>query len=243
MRNARHESARAYARILSSAPELQLVQMLFVMPPVTLIRDMVEAASDSKLVIGAQTFHSAEEGEFTGELSIKLLRQEGAGIVLVGHAERRLLFGETDEAINKKVNRALAEGLTVVLCLGDIEKQEDNLAVKDFLQRQLSTALQGLSTERFSQLVLAYEPIWAIGAKSSSAASPDRVARSVQALREGLNSFPSAMRVPILYGGSVNLTNCLELMRDSEVDGLFVGRSATAPEDFLAIIRKSLALA
>ena len=117
MRNARHESARAYARILSSAPEIQLVQMLFVMPPVTLIRDMVEAASDSKLVIGAQTFHPAEEGEFTGELSIKLLRQEGARIVLVGHAERRLLFGETDEAINKKVSRAFASGIVLLLDL------------------------------------------------------------------------------------------------------------------------------
>jgi triosephosphate isomerase len=195
------------------------------------------------LVIGAQTFHSAEEGEFTGELSIKLLRQEGARIVLVGHAERRLLFGETDEVINEKVSRALREGLTVVLCLGDVERQEDNLAVKDFLQRQLVAALEGLSTEQFGQLVLAYEPIWAIGAKSSSAAPADRVARSVQFLREGLSAFPSAEKVPILYGGSVNLGNCLELMRDSPIDGLFVGRSATAPEDFLAIIRKSLTLA
>jgi triosephosphate isomerase len=122
--------------LLTSA-ELQLLQMQFVMPPATLIRDMAEAALNPKVVVGAQTFHWAEEGEFTGELSTELLRQEGARIVLIGHAERRLLFGETDEMVRQKIKRALIGGFMVVLCVGDAEKQADDSAVKDFLQRRL----------------------------------------------------------------------------------------------------------
>ncbi|HEY6841659.1 MAG TPA: triose-phosphate isomerase family protein [Chthoniobacterales bacterium] len=240
MRNVARDFARSYASILDAAAELQLLQMLFVMPPATLIRDMAGAALNPKLVFGAQTFHWAEEGEFTGELSTELLRQEGARIVLIGHAERRLLFGETDEMIRQKTKRALIEGFMVVLCVGDAEKQADDSAVKDFLQRQLSEALTGLDAELFEHLILAYEPIWAIGARSGAAASPDRVARSIQSIRDGLSWFPSAASVPILYGGSVNLQNCADLMDNSGINGLFVGRSAALPEDFLSIIRKSL---
>jgi triosephosphate isomerase len=102
MRNVSRDFARTYASALDTAAELQLLQMLFVMPPATLIRDMAEAALNPKVVIGAQTFHWAEEGEFTGELSTELLPQEGARIDLIGHAERRLLFGETDEMVRQK---------------------------------------------------------------------------------------------------------------------------------------------
>lgn len=243
MRNLPRDSARAYAGTLSVAPELQLLRMLFIMPPATLIRDMAEAASDPKIMVGAQSFHWAEHGEFTGELSIGLLKQEGARIVLVGHAERRLLFGETDEIIKKKIHRASSDGLMVVLCVGDVEVEADSSAVRDFLQRQLLAALGDAKAELLNRLILAYEPIWAIGARSQSAASPDRVARSIEALRDGLNILPGAPGIPILYGGSVNLENCFDLMKYSGIDGLFVGRSATDPGNFLAIIRKSLGLA
>jgi L-erythrulose 1-phosphate isomerase len=239
MRNARRESAQAYARSLDGASELDSLELLFVMPPATLIRDMADAVSDSRMAIGAQNVHWAEEGEFTGELSTELLKQEGARMVMVGHAERRLLFGETDEMVCKKAQRAFADGLTVVLCVGDAEKNADHAAIEETLQRQLLADLEGTSTE-FNRLIIAYEPIWAIGALSESAASPERVAEGVEAVRQGLRSFPSAQYVPILYGGSVNFQNCADLMKDSGVDGLFIGRCAAIPEDFLAIIRKSL---
>jgi triosephosphate isomerase len=168
------------------------------------------------------------------------LKQEGARIVLIGHAERRLLFGETDEIVYKKTRRALADDLMVVLCLGDVEQVEDHSATKEVLQRQLFAALAGLDRELFNRLIIAYEPIWAIGAQSESAASPDRVARSVEAIRDGLGLFPSAPHVPILYGGSVNLENCFDLMKYAGIEGLFVGRSAALAHDFLTIIRTSL---
>jgi triosephosphate isomerase len=240
MRNASHETAQAYARSLDEASELQSLELLFVMPPATLIRDMADAISNPRIAIGAQNVHWAEEGEFTGELSTELLKQEGARIVLIGHAERRLLFGETDEIVCKKAQRAFADGLTVVLCVGDAEKDADNSAVKETLQRQLLADLEGSPVEAFDRLIIAYEPIWAIGARSESAASPGRVAEGVEAVREGLRSFPSAQHVPILYGGSVNFQNCAHLISDSGVDGLFVGRCAAIPEDFLAIVRRSL---
>jgi triosephosphate isomerase len=240
MRNARRESARVYARSLDGASELQFLDLLFVMPPATLIREMADAVSDSRIAIGAQNVHWAEEGEYTGELSTELLKQEGARMVLVGHAERRLLFGETDEIIRKKAQRAFADGLMVVLCVGDAEKDANNSAIKETLQRQLWADLEGSAVEAFGRLIVAYEPIWAIGARSESAASPGRVAKGVEAVREGLRLFPSARHVPILYGGSVNFQNCADLMSDSGADGLFVGRCAAIPEDFLAIIRKSL---
>jgi triosephosphate isomerase len=240
MRCAQPQFARSYASTLGAAPELQHLEMLFVMPPATLIRDMVESAVDPKLLIGAQDFHWAKEGEFTGELSTALLSQEGARIVLAGHAERRLLFAETNEIVGKKLKRALDDGLTAVLCVGESEQQADLSAVKNSLHQQLLASLSGINADSFSRMIVAYEPVWAIGNKSGAAASPDRVAFSVAALRDGLQSLPSASEVPILYGGSVNLANCFELMKSSGVDGLFVGRSAAAAEDFLAIIRKSI---
>jgi triosephosphate isomerase len=240
MRNTHRESARAYARALDEASELQFLELLFVMPPATLIRDMADAISDSRIAIGAQDVHWAAEGEFTGELSTELVKQEGARMVLLGHAERRLLFGETDETICKKTLRAFADGLTVVLCVGDAEKEADNSAIKETLQRQLLAALEGSAVIALKRLIVAYEPIWAIGARSETAASPKRVAVGVEAIRESLRLFPSAQQVPIIYGGSVNFQNCVAMMSDSGVDGLFVGRCAAIPEDFLAIIRKSL---
>jgi triosephosphate isomerase len=241
MRNARREAAEEYARALDRAPELESLQLLFVMPPATLIRDMADAIFNSRIAIGGQNVHWAEEGEFTGELSTELLKQAGARLVLLGHAERRLLFGETDEIICQKAQRAFADELTVVLCVGDLEKDANNTTIEETLQSQLLADLEGSPVEAFNRLIIAYEPIWAIGARSESAASPGRVAQGVEAVRKGLLRInPSAEFVPILYGGSVNFQNCVDLMSESGVDGLFVGRCAASPEDFLAIIRKSL---
>ena len=193
MRNLPRDSARAYAGTLSVAPELQLLRMLFIMPPATLIRDMAEAASDPKIMVGAQSFHWAEHGEFTGELSIGLLKQEGARIVLVGHAERRLLFGETDEIIKKKIHRASSDGLMVVLCVGDVEVEADSSAVRDFLQRQLLAALGDANAELLNRLILAYEPIWAIG----RAVSIGRLTRSSRSkYRSASRRFKHLARCP-----------------------------------------------
>ena len=243
MRNVTRAFARHYAEQLNKAPELDSVEMLFVMPPATLIRDMAEVSSRPEFLIGAQNFCPASEGEFTGELSLAHLKEAGAGIVLAGHAERRLLFHETNEIVGIKVKKALSEKLYAVFCIGDLKRDQSDDALKAFLLEQVSAALNSLDVSEVQRLIIAYEPVWAIGQNALDAASPERVGRSVNAIRSCVDArFPGAS-VPILYGGSVNKENCEDLMGYAGVNGLFVGRSATDPEVFLAIVRKALSKA
>ncbi len=243
MRNVTRAFARDYVERLNRAPEVDSVEMFFVMPPATLIRDMAELSSHPKLLIGAQNFCSASEGEFTGELSIAHLKEAGARILLTGHAERRLLFHETDEMVGTKLKRALAEKFYAVFCVGDLHRDQSDETLKAFLFEQLSAALNSVDQSDVQRLIIAYEPVWAIGSNAQGAASPERVGRSVGAIRSCVHTLFPSVSVPILYGGSVNDENCGDLMGYAGIDGLFIGRSAADPQNFLAIVRKALSKA
>lgn len=244
MRNLDREQAREYVRVVAaSLPQLADTR-IFILPPVTLIRDMASEAAGSPLLIGAQNVHWALEGEFTGEISTALLRQEGAAIVMVGHAERRSLFGESDEVINRKLKRAFEDGFYAVLCVGDSQPGMSAGMLQETFSRQIGIALDGIAPEASGRLIVAYEPVWAIGEAAKGAPSGGQVASCVDWIRRALErSFGGAGReIPVLYGGSVGPGNCRQLVADTGVNGLFVGRSARDPHCFVLLIREALSI-
>jgi triosephosphate isomerase len=244
MRNIQRWQALEYVRILSEG----LVQLgsketaeVFVLPPATLLRDMATAGAEGPILFGAQNFHWEEEGEFTGELSIELLQEAGAAVFMAGHAERRILFGEQNEIINRKVLRTLKQGLRTVLCIGELtwELAPDQLRAE--LGNQLQAALSGVESADATRLVIAYEPYWAIGRAAQNAALASRVSTAIKLLRQSLKAmFGDANAVPLIYGGNVNLDNCAALMVEGGVDGLFIGQAATNPMNFVSVINRAL---
>ena len=215
---------------------------LFVLPPFTALypvsRQLREGAS--QIGFGAQNVHWDDLGAFTGEVSAPMLTELGCRYVELNHQERRRWFGETDQTANWKVQAALRHGLTPILCLGE-ELQQDWPEVERFLEGQLGRLLDGVSREDSGELVLAYEPRWAIGA--AQAASAGHVARVHGYLRQHLAERfgpEPARRTRIIYGGSVTLENTPELVALPEVDGLFIGRAALDPAGFAAIVQAAL---
>lgn len=209
----------------------------FVLPPFTSLQGL--APHTNKLWLGAQTMHWADEGAYTGEVSPVMLKALGVELVMLGHAERRHLFGETNEIIQKKVQSALRHGFRVLLCVGETEQGSGAAMVS----AQLETALSGVGGVDAGRLLIAYEPVWAIG-EGGREAQPEEVQESLQTVRRTLRTLfgprggvPSG--VPVLYGGSVNEENCAAYAR-LELDGLFVGRAAWQAEGFLRVLARSL---
>jgi triosephosphate isomerase len=213
---------------------------IFLAVPYTSISPAAHAAKNTRIVIGAQNMHEAREGAFTGEIASLMLKEAGASFVLIGHSERRALFGESEERIQKKMARALADDLTPVLCIG--ESLEDRRAKKmeKVLKEQLSSALHGLPNEDAGKIILAYEPVWAIG--SGESATPKMAQEAHAFIRAELTHLLGARaagHIPILYGGSVNPENAHSLMAQGDVDGLLVGGASLKPESFAAIIKNA----
>ncbi len=186
--------------------------------------------------LGVQNVHWEPQGAFTGEISAPMARDAGARYALVGHSERRHVFGESDEDVRRKTAAALAGGLTPVVCVGETLEQRQTGRVEDVILRQLDAALDELDPERAARLLLAYEPVWAIGtgvnATPADAAAAHAVLRGRLAQRIG----PAAARtVPILYGGSVKPANAAELLAAPDVDGLLVGGASLDPVAFAGI--------
>jgi triosephosphate isomerase len=242
MRNVGRDEAREYVRnVVAALPQIEDARV-FILPPVTLIRDMALECAGAQVLIGAQNFHWAQEGEFTGEISTNLLKQEGAKILMVGHAERRLLFGESDQIISRKLKRALEDDFEVVLCVGDSQRDMTPEMLQETLFQQIGTALNGVASTSIPRLIVAYEPIWAIGEAATSAPSPERLASCVDMIRQALQVVFGAAgaQVPVLYGGSVSLGNCRQFVANTGVNGLFVGRSARDSGNFIRLIREAL---
>lgn len=228
--------ARDYiARLLPLLPKIPDDVAAFVIPPFTAlsaVRDKL--GTDAPILVGAQNMHWEEEGSFTGEISVRMLKDVGVDLVELGHSERRQHFGETDEAINRKVRLALDFGLTPLVCVGDSMAERDAGASAEAIIRQIRMAFSGLSAPEIGRCLIAYEPIWAIG-DAGVPAEPDHVVavhRRVKAVLAELGDH----KVPLLYGGSVNADNAGALAGQPEVDGLFIGRAAWQAEGFADLI-------
>jgi L-erythrulose 1-phosphate isomerase len=233
--------ARAFAEALRAADSRRDIRIQrFVIPPFTMIREVKAILRETSVKVGAQNMHWADGGAWTGEISPIMLRDCGMDMVELGHSERREYFGETDETVGLKVEAAVRHGLVPLICVGETLADKESGRAAEVLARETRGALAKLSTEqKKSEILFAYEPIWAIGEKGVPA-SPEyadaRQAEIVEVAAETLGRRP-----PCLYGGSVNPGNCAELIAKPHIDGLFIGRSAWAPEGYLDILARSAA--
>ena len=213
---------------------------VFLIPPYTAI-EAVKRASDGRLWVGAQNMHWAERGAYTGEISAAMLEELGVDLVELGHAERRRYFNETDADLNRKVSAALRHGLRPLVCVGEQLEDKQRGIGTETVKNQLRTIFMGMDAGCAPRLIVAYEPVWAIGAEGADIGM-DYV-REIQAhIRATLEATlgPSAALVPVIYGGDVNLRNAAALVSESGTDGLFIGRAALDAQSFAELIQASL---
>jgi triosephosphate isomerase len=201
------------------------------------IPGVIKAADGSALKVGAQNMHYADEGAFTGEISASMLVAAGATHVLIGHSERRQYFGETDELVNKKLHTALRYKLTPIVCVGEHLGQRENGETEAVLRRQTSRALNNLDAEQAVPIVIAYEPVWAIG--TGKTATPQIAAEAHAVIRHEVAQLlgrPAGEAIRILYGGSVKPDNAAELCAQPDIDGALVGGASLDPASFAKIV-------
>lgn len=210
---------------------------VYIAAPFTCIASSAKAAEKTNIVIGAQNMHAEHEGAFTGEVSSWMLREVGAEFVILGHSERRHVFGEKDELINAKVTRALQDDLIPVLCIGETLNERKDGAVDRVLQQQIHQGLKGIPKAESNQIIIAYEPVWAIG--TGQVATPEIAQEAHEVCRKALAELFStqhAQQMPILYGGSVKPSNISDLMDQKDVDGALVGGASLEFESFAQIV-------
>ncbi len=209
-----------------------------VCPPFIDIPAAVEAAHGSNVGVGAQNMYWENEGAYTGEVAAGMIAAAGCKYVIIGHSERRQYFGETDETVNRKLKVALDSGLVPIVCVGEVLEEREAGITEDVLRRQCSRSFRAISGERAAKLVIAYEPVWAIGTGKTAtpqiAASAHLVIRAEAAKAFG-KQFADNMR--ILYGGSVKPENATALMSEEEIDGALVGGASLDPKSFAAIVK------
>ena len=215
---------------------------LFILPSYTALPEAARVTDQKLIRLGAQNMGWDEEGQFTGEISCRMLAELGIGMVMAGHSERRHVFRETDEDEQRKVRCALDHGMIPLLCVGETAEDKRYGVSREVLAMQLKIGLFGLASEEASRLRVAYEPVWSIGVNGTPAepAYAEKMHASIKStLREILGE--AGDRVPVLYGGSVNPGNARELITLPSVDGLYVGRSAWQADRFDTLIRDALA--
>ena len=209
-------------------------------PPFTSVHAASEAARNSKIGVSAQNMSWEREGAFTGEISAGMIKEAGAEYVIIGHSERRTLFGETDATVNRKLNTAIASLLTPIVCIGETLEQRERNETMDVLDRQIKAGLDGLSGDQVAALVMAYEPVWAIG--TGRTATPAQAGDAHAHIRSRLRQWFGATAgdgCVLLYGGSVKPDNIGDLMAQADVDGALVGGASLDVRSFYDIIVRS----
>ncbi len=210
---------------------------IVVAPPFTSLDVAAQAVRGTSIAIAAQNVHGQREGAFTGEICARMLVEVGCTGVIIGHSERRQYFNETDEGVHRKTKAALEEGLTPIVCVGEVLSEREGNLTETVLQRQFEGGLGALTPAEFSRILLAYEPVWAIG--TGKTATPEQAAQAHRYLRELAAvrfSFEEASALRILYGGSVKPDNIKGLMAQAEIDGALVGGASLDPRSFASIV-------
>ena len=204
--------------------------------PYTQLPVLKESFAGTGIKLGAQNMHFEDEGAFTGEISAAMLKEIGVDYCIIGHSERRQYFNETDETVNKKLLKAFSAGIIPILCIGEVLSERDAGKEFEVVGSQLKRALVGASEDLINHLVIAYEPVWAIG--TGRTATPEQANEMCAFIRKGLEELygAAADNVIIQYGGSVKPENATELMNMDEIDGALVGGASLKPKDFMEII-------
>ena len=231
------EGATVARALVDSLADREFGCEIILIPPFTTIPAVLEAVSGSNVAVGAQDLYFEEEGAFTGEISGRMLRSLGCKYVLVGHSERRHVLGEGGEILARKVRAALRAGLFPIFCVGELLAEREADRAEEIVVAQLGECLEGLSSEEISKIIIAYEPVWAIG--TGKTATRDDASHMHGVIRKTLGTLfgkdISSVMI-ILYGGSVKPGNASDLLSDPEIDGVLVGGASLGADSFSAII-------
>lgn len=210
---------------------------IVVCTPFVMLPQAVKAFKDCRIAVGAQDVSDKESGAFTGEVSANQLRDLGVKYVIIGHSERRAYFGETDALVSAKVNAALNVGLYPIICVGETLAQREQGITEELVSMQVKLALNGIPAEKIRHIIIAYEPVWAIGTgKTATVEEANSICTTIRSVIRGLYGARISRAVTIQYGGSVNPKNAYELFSAPDIDGGLVGGASLNPSDFAAII-------
>ncbi|MBP7870220.1 MAG: triose-phosphate isomerase [Candidatus Saccharicenans sp.] len=233
------EARELTAEIVNQSADLSGASLILI-PPFTAIQEVKKTAGGSRLKVGGQDLFWEEEGAFTGEISPRQLKEAGCDFVLVGHSERRQIFGETDEMVRKKVLAALHHDLIPIVCIGENLEERKNGQTLNKIKSQLENSLFGLPEEEFKMIILAYEPIWAIGTgQNATPEQAEEVHDYIRQLIAGRYGKSLSACAIILYGGSVKPLNAFSLIKEKDVDGFLVGGASLSAGSFLGIVREA----
>lgn len=216
---------------------------IIVCPPFTALSDLSDVLTDSNIAIGAQNCYWEDAGAFTGEISPVMLKALEIPYVIIGHSERRQFFGETDETVNKRVRAALKHGLIPIVCVGENLDERESGKTFDVIKTQAENGLKGFSPDEVREMIIAYEPVWAIGTgKTATPQQAQEVHKYIRDLLKGLFGAEAAEAVRIQYGGSVKPDNAGELLSQPDIDGALVGGASLKTQDFSAIIKSGVSV-
>ena len=239
MNKTRDEALQFIYNVNMKVPSSEFVDSV-VCAQAPVLRDLVKRQGDS-LRVGAQNMHYFDNGAFTGEVSASLLEDIGVEYVVIGHSERRAYYNETDADVNKKIHQAFRYGLTPILCVGESLEIREAGTTDAYVKEQVVGALKGLGTEQIKELVLAYEPIWAIGTgRTATSEMANDTIKAIRNVVRGLYNDETAEAMRIQYGGSVKPANIDELLSMSDIDGALVGGASLDPESFLALVNAAV---
>lgn len=209
-----------------------------VCPPAVYLGELGKALHATNIGLGAQNVNSKSEGAYTGEISCSMLKDVGCRYVILGHSERRAIYGETDSMVNEKLHAVLAAGLTPIVCVGETLEQREAGQTQQVVRSQCMGSLAGLTEDQMLKTVLAYEPVWAIGTgKTASPAQAEEVHKDIRSLLETQFSVGIAQKIIVLYGGSVKADNAQELLSEPNIDGALVGGASLKQDSFEGIIK------
>jgi triosephosphate isomerase len=234
------EARELVSRMSAPLREIPNVEKV-ICPPFTSLMTLSEALSGSGIGLGAQDLHWEEKGAFTGQVAPNMVK-EFCSYVIIGHSERRTYFGETDETVNKKVHAALKAGLTPIVCVGETLDQYESGLTSEVVRRQINAGLAGIDSAIASRIVIAYEPVWAIGTgKASSGENAQGVhGKVLRPALSGLFGENNAQAIRILYGGSVTAANAAEFFTQPDIDGALVGGASLKADEFVAITKAAV---
>lgn len=240
MYNDIQESQNLISKLLNGLSGQTYNCEVIICPPFTSLSEAYSLTKNTNVKLGAQNMHFEESGAFTGEISGKMLKSAGCEYVILGHSERRTIFGETDQVINKKIKKALQDGLKPIFCIGETLEERDKDITRDVIRRQIVEGLLGLAIDDLKTMIIAYEPVWAIG--TGKVASPEQAQEVHDYIRHLIRdrfSEDAAENMVIQYGGSVKPENAKELLSQKDIDGALVGGACLKAESFIDIIKAS----
>ena len=238
MNNNLPESQNLITKLISGLGNEKLNCEVIICPPFPSLREAASLVKNTVVKLGAQNMYFEDSGAFTGEVSASMLKSVGCEYVILGHSERRTLFGENDQLINKKIKKALTSGLKPIFCVGETLQEREGNVTKNVIKRQITEGLKEISANDMDRIIIAYEPVWAIGTgKTATPEQAEEVHAFIRGLISSLYSQSVAESLVIQYGGSVKPDNAKELLSQKNIDGSLVGGACLKADSFISIIK------